>query len=500
MKLRLSSAFMLPIIYWVLASLYVVTSDIAIVELFDSEATRMLMQTYKGLVFIVFTALLLLVVILKYRHAIKKAYRRDSLTGLLNINVFIENLRATIALRKKSEKIILGYLNIDNFREVNEQVGFEQANAFLKNLALQLSASTLPGSTISRLHGDQFASFAVLDEKVDLEFHTLDIQNTFHECAREHGIEATCSIGIVIYPTDGTNAESLMSSADEALSIAKAKSDSIQFHDKTLSEKASQQRRLLSDLRQAIYDETLNVVYQPKYDLNTLRVSGLEVLLRWYHPTTGFVSPDVFIPLAEKNDLSLAITRLVLSKVSRELSALELIANGIKHIAINVSAAEFNNPEDMKMLMQHIWQSPQLAPFIRIEISETATLSNIKQSTQVIANLQKSGISFSIDDFGTGFTSLAMLKDLTVDEIKIDRSFVAELTTDRRSETIIKAIVGMADSFDINVVAEGIESKEQLETLQKIGCREAQGYFLGRPMPKEQLTTHLNDVIYEPPA
>lgn len=164
---------------------------------------------------------------------------------------------------------------------------------------------------------------------------------------------------------------------------------------------------------------------------------------------------------------------------------------GYKTIAVNVSAAEFNNADEMHELVRFIQAQESIAPFISIEITETATLDNLNNSVEVISSLQKCGIAISIDDFGTGYTSLAMLKDLTVDEIKIDRSYISEVDNDDRSRTIVSAIIAMTNSFGINLVAEGVETETQLKILQEMGCQQAQGYYLGRPMPLQQLIEHL---------
>lgn len=298
-------------------------------------------------------------------------------------------------------------------------------------------------------------------------------------------------MGVALYPHDGQSAKELMVAATEALSFAKQKKNAIQFHDKALTEKALQRRQMISDLQQAISNEALTVVYQPKYKIKSQTASGLEVLVRWNHPIHGFISPDVFIPIAEENGYSSAISWLVIKKASQELGPSGLLGTNIAHVAVNISATEFNDANEMDKLTQFIKTQSTLAPYMRIEITETATLNDMKKSLDIISKLQASGITFSVDDFGTGYTSLAMLKDLTVDEIKIDRSFVSEIEHDERSRTIVSAIVGMAKSFKINVVGEGVETQAQLDALLAMGCEEAQGYYLGRPMPINDLVKHL---------
>ena len=487
------SALKVSLIYAGFAALWILFSDIAVNALIDGEGLRTLAQTYKGLGFVTITALMLLILVYRSGKTLQKVNDVDSLTGLFSLNMFIRSLAMAIDRKKPGYRIVLGYLDVDNFKSLNQRLGYERADIFLQELALGIRKVSLPGSVVARLHADQFASFSVIESDFDVEDHALAFQRFFARCAKRLDIDATCSIGVAILPDDGVSAKELMVSATEALNVAKQTGNAIQFHDKSLAEKAMKRRQMLLELREAIASESLKVVYQPKYDLQTMSVSGAEVLVRWIHPVEGFIPPDVFIPLAEEVGLTSAISKLVVKKVSEELDDVDLLGDPLSHVAINISATEFNDAAEMRALTSFILEKPSLAPFIRIEITETATLSNMKNSVDIISRLQASGLTFSIDDFGTGYTSLAMLKDLTVDEIKIDRSFVAELREDERSRTIVGAIIAMARSFGINIVAEGIETAEQLALLQEFGCLEAQGYFLGRPMPIHELIAHIEN-------
>ncbi|MDW6019182.1 EAL domain-containing protein [Vibrio plantisponsor] len=491
MSRTVTSAVKVAATYALFATLWILFSDLAVETLLPSAEMRAVAQTYKGIAFVVITAGLLLAMVLKGNNALEKANDMDSLTGLHSMTMFVRTLNLTIRQLKPNEQLILGYLDIDDFKRINDAIGFEKADAFLRDLAQALNQALLPGSFASRLHADQFASFAKISGEYDMDEHMQDIQRLYNRLSKDYGIESTCCISIALYPQDGSTAKELMVSATEALNVAKEKKNAIQYHDKALTEKALQRRQMMLDLRNAIDNEILSVVYQPKYDLKTLNVNGVEVLVRWNHPTKGFISPDVFIPLAEINGLTGAISKLVINKVAKELSSTDLLGNKIKTIAVNVSAAEFNNADEMHELVRFIQAQESIAPFISIEITETATLDNLNNSVEVISSLQKCGIAISIDDFGTGYTSLAMLKDLTVDEIKIDRSYISEVDNDDRSRTIVSAIIAMTNSFGINLVAEGVETETQLKILQEMGCQQAQGYYLGRPMPLHQLIEHL---------
>ncbi|WP_286233983.1 putative bifunctional diguanylate cyclase/phosphodiesterase [Thalassotalea sediminis] len=490
-----SSAVRIAFYYAIFAGLWILFSDLAVETFIDSANLRALAQTYKGLAFVVVTAMLLLILVYQNNRTLEKSNDLDSLTGLHSINMFIRTLDKSIRKLKPNEQIILGFLDIDDFKTLNDTIGFERADLFLQELAVDITEITLSGSVTARLQADQFASFAIIDtnDEFDMDDHVLGFQRLFAHRAKKQNIDATCCIGVALFPNDGVTAKELMVSATEALGVAKQQKNAIQYHDQALTNKAMQRRQMVLDLRQAIQEDKLTIVYQPKYDLNTLTVSGVEVLVRWVHDKHGFISPAEFIPLAEDNHLTSAISMLVVRKAAEQLHNANLLGSGLKHVAINVSATEFNNLEEMRALTQFIQKLDYFSPYVRIEITETATLTDIKKSVGVIADLQESGITFSIDDFGTGYTSLTMLKDLTVDEIKIDRSFVSEIEHDERSKTIVNAIIAMAQSFGVNIVAEGIETAKQMSLLQTMGCQEAQGFYLAKPMPINELVTHLKE-------
>ncbi|KXI28192.1 putative bifunctional diguanylate cyclase/phosphodiesterase [Paraglaciecola hydrolytica] len=488
-----TSALRVALIYVIFAAAWILFSDSIVEAVFGDQDLIAEIQTYKGLAFVIITALMLFTLVLRNNYALDRANDTDALTGLYNINLFIRSLDLKIKELKPNERLVLGYLDIDDFRMINESIGFERADELLKDLALHFEQATLHGSVVARMQADQFASFNSFGENLDMEAHVRGIQIIFDQRCRHFGINATCSLGIALYPIDGRTPKELMVAATDALGIAKETKNAIQFHDKAMTEKALQRRQMIIDLQKAISSEQLTVVYQPKYTLSDQVASGVEVLVRWNHGQHGFISPDIFIPLAEENGLSSAISKLVVKKSSQELGQSGLLGNKIKHVAVNVSATEFNNADKMYKLTQFILTQSTLATCMRIEITETATLNDMKKSLSIISNLQASGLTFSVDDFGTGYTSLAMLKDLTVDEIKIDRSFVSEIEHDPRSRTIVNAIIAMAKSFNINVVAEGVETAEQLQALKAMGCQEAQGYYLGRPMPIKDLVLHLQN-------
>jgi len=283
-----------------------------------------------------------------------------------------------------------------------------------------------------------------------------------------------------------------MSAAAEALVKSKKGSrDSTEFFNKELSEQEKERQALVKDLKHALLNKQLFLVYQPQYALESGELTGVEVLARWRHPQKGFIAPDIFVKLAEEYGICDALSAFVVFCAEQELTGKGLLGTHINRVSINISAQEFNSPPMMEALMENIDRATGLAPYLQLEITETATLDDLEKSAELIVRLKARGLKFSVDDFGTGYTSLAMLKDLPIDEIKIDRSFINDLEKGGKAKAIVDAIIAMSRGFGIDSVAEGIESQSQLDLLKAIGCSEGQGYFLAMPMTIDKLVAHL---------
>ena len=492
MKKTLEATLRVTAIYAIFAACWILFSDMA-VEAISSEIRDItILQTLKGWAFVAVTALLLFILILKSHQRVERAFQLDGLTGLLNHTMFKQQLVRKISDCRDDQIVAIWYLDIDNFKQLNEKEGFDKADQFLLALAQDLEKTFRADTIIGRLTADQFALSRALYRTDSLEEKTLELKRIFTQCAFRSSLDIFCSIGVATYPGDAKSASDLMSAANDALRSAKQQRDNIIYHDASLAIASKKRRELLKDLQSALAEGQLSLAYQPKYSIATGEPTGVEILTRWNHPFRGLISPAEFIPLAEQNNLSHKITQYVIKTAAAELEASQLLGNPIKNVAINVSATEFNCPKEMDSLLEHILQFNHLAPYIKIEITETATLTDMHRSAIIINKLREHGIRFSIDDFGTGYTSLAMLKDFTIDEIKIDRSFIAELEHQDKAKTIVAAIVAMASRFNINVVAEGVETAGQLSLLQSTECKEAQGYLLGAPMPLERLKSHLS--------
>lgn len=494
-KTAWAATLRVTLVYAVFAWLWILYSDMAVEAMFDNPKDITRLQTYKGGLFVAITALLLFIMVLRNFQKVERAYQLDGLTGLLNHHMFQEQLDRRLSLLQPGQRLVVGYLDIVRFKELNQAIGFDRADQFLIRLADEIQNHAWRTAIIGRLPPDQFAIAHEFEAGASINQYLYDFQALFDRVANKMGIEARCVIGVSASPEDGEHARNLMSAAAGALALAKSSGRMVQYHDRSLSEQNCRRRKMVKALKQAIADQSLSLVYQPKYVLATGEVSGVEVLLRWKHPEGGFISPAEFIPLAEEYGLMHAISTFVVERAAQELSNSGLLGSTLKHVSINISATEFNEPEGMDQLMGCIRSYPVLLPYIRIEITETATLTDMQQSIQITQKLRDVGMGISIDDFGTGYTSLAMLKDFPVDEIKIDRSFVSGLQTDDRSQTIVSAVIAMANSFDINVVAEGVETGAQLEHLRVMGCIEVQGFLLGVPMSLPELKQHLGGAV-----
>ncbi len=487
------SALRIAVYYGIFAAVWIRFSDIVLQATVSNVQILTELQTIKGWLFVMVTAALLFLLVRRGMNTIEERNRLDRLTGLLNHEMFKYEIQRKLNYLEGTQHLALIYLDIDDFAALNQKLGHEKADELLaefsRNLRQHYSASVVLG----RFPPDQFGIALVThDPQSGLEHCIGELRQLFDRTMRFHQQSATCCIGVAVGPGDGNRAKMLMSAAADALRKAKQTDrDSLQFYNRELSDLKQKRLALLKDLKEALASQSLSVVYQPQYALKDMSLKGVEVLVRWQHPQHGFIPPDRFVEMAEENGLVQDISAFVIKQAEKELMEAELLGSEIPRVSINISALEFNKDELMDSLIKAVESTRLLKHHLVIEITETATLNNIEKSADSIRRLKTRGIQFSVDDFGTGYTSLAMLKDLPINEIKIDRFFVNDLEAGGRSHTIIEAIIGMSKSFGVNTVAEGIETQEQLDLLKQMGCDEAQGYYLAVPMDIRKLKTHL---------
>ncbi|EAT13026.1 bifunctional diguanylate cyclase/phosphodiesterase [Bermanella marisrubri] len=489
MKISLFSALKIAITYAVFAGAWILFSDVALQAAVHDIALLSQLQTFKGWFFVLVTSVLLFAMVSRSVQTSELLNQFDPLTGLLNHHMFSAQLERKVAMRKPEQTLVVIYLDIDHFSHLNRALGFNEANQILMGLSRALKDHYSAHVLLGRFPPDQFAIAFLSDKSMgEIEAGIKGLRQMFDQYMYEQQVEVTCTLGVAMGPSDSRQAKGLMAAASDALGHAKTRErNSVQFFNKQLSELENQRQKLLGDLRQDLAANRLNMVYQPQYRLADQTLVGVEALIRWEHAEHGFISPDVFIPLAEDNSIANEISRFVVHQVYQDLQQYRLLGNPIERVSINISAVEFNSRMMLDALLMEIESLPNLKQWLQIEITETATLNNLEKSAANIKALKAEGLRFSVDDFGTGYTSLAMLKDLPIDEVKIDRSFIKAMVHETKAKAIVEAIVGMTHGFGISIVAEGIENKEQLDLLKVMGCSEGQGYFLAKPLNVKQL-------------
>ncbi|HAS6504314.1 putative bifunctional diguanylate cyclase/phosphodiesterase [Vibrio parahaemolyticus] len=492
MKLSASNSARFVFSYFVFASAWVLFSDKVVESLSSNLQVYTLVQSLKGMLFIVITSLLLWGLIKKNNRELERANDIDYVTGLHSPYVFFRYLEQKIRSTKENEHYVLFLLDIDNYKPVADELGFVKSNQFLKDIAKSIDSPSASLLFSSRTHSDGFACLISMHNKNQVDTHLANIQRQFSMHSKRHGVDVTCSIGVAIYPSDGVSAKQLMSSAKYALAQAKKIKNTIRYHDKELAKHEIRRQQMISDLRNAIREEQIQIVFQPKYCLKDKRVAGVEVLSRWKHPQYGYISPAVFVTLAEENNLCSALTELVLKQASKQLRETQLLGRAIQEVSVNISATELNSIEDMRRIEGYLQTDLDFSQYLCLEITETAALNDVDQCASLVRQLKKSGVKFSIDDFGVGYTSFGIFNKLDVDEIKIDRSFIKNIAIDYRSRAITSGIVNIAKGFGIQVVAEGVETPEQLCILEELDCELVQGFYLSRPVPLTALREKLN--------
>jgi predicted signal transduction protein with EAL and GGDEF domain len=360
----------------------------------------------------------------------------------------------------------------------------------LLEVAKRLKGLVRDEDTVSRLGGDEFI-LLLLDVNAEGAAHVADkIIRSMAEPFMFDGNELTItpSIGIAMYPEDGLGIETLLQCADSAMYQAKQGGrNTYRFFTAEMHSQIRRTLRLENALRRALEREELALHYQPQFDIETRAIVGVEALLRWKHPELGMVSPADFIPIAEDSGLILPIGEWVLRTAVQQNRAWQLAGLGMFSMAVNISAVQFRQAS-LAQLVGQILQEYALAPeWLELELTESITMEDPELAIGILDRLHKQGVRLSIDDFGTGYSSLSYLKRFRINKLKIDQSFVQDITSDPDDEAIVDAVISLARSLKLRTIAEGVETVEQLDFLRAKGCDEIQGYFLSRPLPAQEL-------------
>lgn len=412
----------------------------------------------------------------------------DALTGLANRTMFMDRLDRALAYAQRDNHLLaLLYIDLDRFKDVNDTRGHAMGDELLQQAAQRLQHSVREVDTVSRLGGDEFTVILpVIREKSSA---AVVARNILDELSRPFELVGcsnylTASIGITIYPDDGTDSGELLKKADTAMYQAKSEGrNTYCYFTAEMTQQAEFRVSLESDLRQALEKEEFELHYQPVLRLSDGALVGAEGLIRWYSGNRGQMSPDNFIPLAEENGLILPIGKWVIKQAIADMAHLDGSGYSLSMLSVNISTTQFREKAFASQLIEILNKHPHMNKRLCIEITERVFMDEYSDPVSQLEMLHCQGIQISIDDFGTGYSALGYLKRFPVDTIKIDRSFVSDVTEDAEDASLCAAIISIAHHLGMKVVAEGVENREQWEFLRKKGCDFAQGYYMGRPMP-----------------
>jgi diguanylate cyclase (GGDEF)-like protein len=425
----------------------------------------------------------------------------DSLTGLPNRLMFREFLVHSIAHAKRNhERLALLFLDIDNFKKVNDSVGHPAGDQLLNRLAQQIvrclrEEDFVSQANVARVGGDEFlVLLSAIQKPYDAGKVAARISTPFADSVRlgDHDFHVTASIGISTFPEDGDNADILLRNADAAMYHAKRLGkNGYQFFSQELNDAILERVDLEAKLRPALERGEFTLHYQPQVNLETGKVLGLEALLRWNQPELGMVAPDRFIPLAEENGLILPIGHWVLNTVCAQIADWKRRGMEAVPVAFNVSATQINGSAFSEALANALKKYRVAPELLEVELTETTFMHAPEQAIAVLAQVKSLGVGLALDDFGTGYSSLSHLRRFAIDRLKIDRSFIADITTDPDDAAIVAGIVALAHSLGLEVIAEGVETVAQREFLLRHGCVSAQGFLLSRPEPADVVELRL---------
>jgi diguanylate cyclase (GGDEF)-like protein/PAS domain S-box-containing protein len=416
--------------------------------------------------------------------------QHDALTDLPNRLLFNDRLTQAIALALRQDKqLAVMFLDLDHFKKINDSLGHGVGDQLLQSVAERLVTAVRRTDTVSRLGGDEFV--ILLSQVARGEDAEVSARKIIRALAVPHiienkSIDINVSIGVSTYPSDGHDAETLMDNADTAMYDAKEHGrNNYQFFREDMHERLTESRLLEADLRCALGRNEFVLHYQPKFNLRTGEITGVEALLRWTHPKRGMVSPAEFIPIAEECGLIVPIGRWVLLEACRQSRAWSDAGLGVVSMAINVAAAEFQDKDFLSGVRAVLIATGVEPANLELEMTESALMEDAESTLVVLGALKAMGVQLAIDDFGTGYSSFTYLRRFPVDALKLDQSFVQEIVGDPEDANIVIAMIDIGKSAKLRVIAEGVETRAQLMFLRRHGCTEGQGYYLGRPVAAE---------------
>ncbi|MBI1907429.1 MAG: EAL domain-containing protein [Rhodocyclales bacterium] len=424
----------------------------------------------------------------------------DSLTGLPNRLLFTARVEHALKrAQRDGQSVALLFVDLDHFKNINDSLGHPVGDLLLMQAAERLLGVVRDGDTVARLGGDEFTLLleGLRDERGATHI-AAKIVEAFNDpfIVDGHVLHVGVSIGISVSPADGEDFPILLRNADAAMYHAKARGrNGYQFYTAELTASAQERMSLENSLRQALRLDQFEVYYQPQLDLASGQVIGAEALLRWNHPEMGLVGPDRFIPVAEDTGLIIPIGAWILQSACRQLRQWQRDGLPLKRVSVNLSGQQLRRGDLVATVRQALAESGLAAQSLELEITEGFIMQQAEKAIEVLDQLRALGVTLSIDDFGTGYSSLAYLKRLPIDTLKIDKSFVRDIPHDVNDEAIARAVIALATSLQLGVIAEGIETAEQRTFLLNQGCRQGQGYLFSPPVPAARFVSYLEQVV-----
>jgi len=416
----------------------------------------------------------------------------DPLTGLANRMLFSDRLSQAIKkAKRKKKKMALFYIDLDNFKEINDSLGHAVGDEVLKEVATRLKNTIRSEDTLARLGGDEFSIIVEgLKQIQDTAFLARKILDILADPIKidEHELYVSSSIGISVYPDDGIDAQNLLKYADSAMYKAKAEGrNNFQYYSSEMTELAFERVVMEANLRMALQNNDFIVYYQLQVDSKNETIIGMEALVRWKHISMGIVPPTKFVPIAERTGLIVELDRFVMRTAMREFA--KWYEDGLNPgiLSMNLAMKQLQEDDFIDVFTKMLKDSGCKPEWIELEVTETQVMKDPKKAIEALDKIHSLGVRLAVDDFGTGYSSLSYLKKLPINKLKIDQSFVRELPESEEDGAIVRAIIALAKSLNLSVLAEGIENTKQKDFLLKSGCSNIQGYLYSRPLPKEDI-------------
>ncbi len=426
----------------------------------------------------------------------------DDLTGLPNRRDFLKQINTVNESDNNKQFSALLYIGLDNFSDINDSLGYPFGNALINQIANRLSIQCMLSNSIARVGGDEFGLLYsnISSTNEDARHQAIELARTVQECIEKpneikgRSITVAASTGILIFGNNYGDADTILSKAGSALRRAKSLGrNSLHFYHESMSIDVEHRLSLDAEMRTAISKNEFKLYLQPQVN-DKGKFIGAEALIRWSHPTRGLISPDTFIPMAEKSGFIMPLSDWVLRRACNMIKSLNKAGIIKKHefLAVNLSAKQFHQVDFVSRVLSIIEQTGISPHNLELEITESTLLGNVEDTIIKMKKLREAGIRFSIDDFGTGYSSLSYIKSLPFDRIKIDRAFITDVDSSPDDAAIVDIIISMARHFDLNVIAEGVETRAEFNFLRGMGCREFQGFLFYKPMPLEDILALYN--------